>query len=821
MTLRNFCFVLLLVQLVFSFDGRPVLDENGKPTGLINYNPDPNDEPWIGGGLKPMTEEERAVAASFPEMELTAKTRNRALPREVLLMENEEFPPVFNQMGGSCAQASGVAYLYSYQMNVLEDKAGTDANIKAYGFTHNYLNRGDNSNGSWYWDGWKILQKVGAPTATIFHNSPNGGLSGTRWMNGADRWHQSNDNRVDEIVTIKVTSMEGIEKIKNWMYDLNGADPKKKGGCVVFAADGGSASANSTVSSGPHAGDALCTKLSKENMNHAMTFAGYSDDVEGGAVLLLNSWGSGWGTGGTVWVPYTTLINGGLYNEEVWCVTTKKFTPKLELKAKVKHSSRNNIKIITGMSNDLTASTASSTKTYARAFNNDAGAHPMEGKGGSQEIEVSLDVSELYDEITGGDAKFFFTVESSGGSGTIRDVSLLDYTQGATPVEFFSEDGTVTISGTSQATVIMSSSPNIRVVSPNGGEEIEQYTTLPITWGDNIDGKVKIELMQGNTKSTIVAETESDGLYEWLVPADAKIASDYKVIVTSIDDPTLNDESDAAFSVVAEFIISEFPHEENFDDLDTAEQNLPEGWAQSVGDDIDWTIWSGPTPSRVGSSPDSTGPTSDISTDGNYIYVEASDPNNPGKEAIIVSPKFDIRNIPNPKLTCKIHMFSARKEMGVLALDISVDGEWKRVIKKIDADQGDQWIDFEQDLSDYVGERVKFRFSGTTGDSWCSDICIDELVVDGSESVLSKSLLSDSQVRITNGYIELPKELVLKNAIVTLFTVSGKEVYRSSVSSSGNAMSISLKELNVANGMYLCKIETADHSTVHSVVFSK
>lgn len=816
MNVKKLLLILALLHCVWAFEGRPVLDESGNRTGLTNINPDPNGEPWIVGGVKPMTEAERKVAESFPKVELTAKTRNRALPREVLLMENDEFPPVFNQKGGSCAQASGVAYLYSYQMNVLEEKTGTTNNTKAYGFTHNYLNGGDNSNGSWYWDGWRILQKVGAPTATIFHNAANGGLSGTRWMNGADRWHQANDNRVDEIVTIKVTSMDGIEKIKNWMYDLNGQDPKKKGGCVVFAANGGSAGANSTVSSGPHAGEPLCTKLTKENMNHAMTFAGYSDDVEGGAVLLLNSWGTGWGNGGTVWVPYTTLINGGLYNNEVWCVTTKNVTPKLELKAKVKHNSRNKVTITTGVANSVSASSPTATKNYGKAFNNGAGAHPMEGNGGSQEIEVSLDVSELYDEITGGEAKFFFNVSASSGSGTISDVSLLDYTQGSTPVEFFSEDGTVSITSSSYATVIYSSSPQITVSAPNGGEKIEQYSTTAITWGDNIDGNVKIELLKGSTVIELVASTESDGLYEWKVPADLAVGDDYKVRVTSLDDASLTDESDAAFEIVPEYLISEFPFNENFDALEKEGKELPQGWSQQLDDDIDWTVWSGPTPSRVGQSPDSTGPEADVSGDGIYLYVEASDPNNPGKTAVITSPKFNISEIPNPLFTCKLHMFSARKEMGVLDFDVCVDGEWKRAVQTIDSDQGDEWIEFTQPLTDYVGQRVQFRFTAETGDSWCSDICIDEIVVDGSESVIAEQNAIDETLLVNKGVVRLPQGLFTQGAVtVEIYTPTGRSIVRKELQSVAQS-TISLNELSLAQGVYFCKVQSASVTKVFS-----
>ncbi len=38
---------------------------------------------------------------------------------------------------------------------------------------------------------------------------------------------------------------------------------------------------------------------------HAMVVIGYDDTFEGGAFRVLNSWGTGWGDGGFIWVPYS------------------------------------------------------------------------------------------------------------------------------------------------------------------------------------------------------------------------------------------------------------------------------------------------------------------------------------------------------------------------------------------------------------------------------------------------------------------------------------------------------------------------------------
>ncbi len=50
----------------------------------------------------------------------------------------------------------------------------------------------------------------------------------------------------------------------------------------------------------PAAGESLAD----EHGSHAMVIVGYDDQKFGGAFRYLNSWGTGWGDGGFLWVPY-------------------------------------------------------------------------------------------------------------------------------------------------------------------------------------------------------------------------------------------------------------------------------------------------------------------------------------------------------------------------------------------------------------------------------------------------------------------------------------------------------------------------------------
>ncbi|MDO9511818.1 MAG: PKD domain-containing protein [Bacteroidales bacterium] len=93
--------------------------------------------------------------------------------------------------------------------------------------------------------------------------------------------------------------------------------------------------------------------------------------------------------------------------------------------------------------------------------------------------------------------------------------------------------------------------PSIAVVSPNGGEQWMQGTAHNITWNyANITGNVKIELVGANP-SVIAASAPNTGTYAWTIPVSQTPASDYKVKISSVSAPTVFDQSDNAFTVVA------------------------------------------------------------------------------------------------------------------------------------------------------------------------------------------------------------------------------------------------------------------------------
>ena len=94
------------------------------------------------------------------------------------------------------------------------------------------------------------------------------------------------------------------------------------------------------------------------------------------------------------------------------------------------------------------------------------------------------------------------------------------------------------------------SSADVKVTSPNGGESWKQGTTYTIEWDTgSVTSKVMIELRSGSgtaasTTLEIVAETKNDGSYSWKIPTTVATGSTYEIRVS----PASGDKKDASDS---------------------------------------------------------------------------------------------------------------------------------------------------------------------------------------------------------------------------------------------------------------------------------
>ncbi|MEZ4722802.1 MAG: hypothetical protein R2813_13085, partial [Flavobacteriales bacterium] len=139
-----------------------------------------------------------------------------------------------------------------------------------------------------------------------------------------------------------------------------------------------------------------------------------------------------------------------------------------------------------------------------------------------------------------------------------------------------------------------------------------------------------------------------------------------------------------------------------------------------TGDNFDWTINSGTTPSANQGGGADTGPNS--ANEGTfYAYTEVSG-EAVGATALLESWCLDVPGSGSPWMSFDYHMYSTagNTAMGNLYIDIDTDatteGGWLStpIWSKI-GNQGDVWHSDTIDLSPYAGSTIKLRFRGVRG----------------------------------------------------------------------------------------------------------
>lgn len=147
------------------------------------------------------------------------------------------------------------------------------------------------------------------------------------------------------------------------------------------------------------------------------------------------------------------------------------------------------------------------------------------------------------------------------------------------------------------------------------------------------------------------------------------------------------------------------------------------GWLNeenATQDDIDFRTITGSTPSQ------NTGPTSDHTGGGRYLYLEASNGCN-GQVAELVTPCIDLTDTSAilPQFRLWYHMFGG--SMGELHIDVFHNKNWfLDVISPISGNQGNVWKQLFLDLRPYEGSVINIRIRGITGNGFESDLSIDD-----------------------------------------------------------------------------------------------
>ncbi|MDP8220029.1 MAG: T9SS type A sorting domain-containing protein [Candidatus Stygibacter frigidus] len=419
-------------------------------------------------GLRELTDADWEFLNGLDRLELAEINTSRELPLSVDNSEHEWLRPVFGQDGGSCGQASGIGYCFTYEIDRLRGLAA-DVESAQYPdhYTWNFLNGGAGG-GSWHFDGWQIVKAGGCPTIETYGGMFAYGQTG--WMDGYDNYRSAMENRVDDIFAIDVSTEEGLEALKYWFYEHG--NEEETGGLVCFGAGVSGLEYYPLPEESPFSGENIITDWTTP-VNHAMTFVGYNDsicydyngdgeftndiDINGdgevnmldweiGAVKMVNSWGMNWGNNGFCWVMYRTLAEptetGGIWSNVVHGIHARaEYEPLLTLKAEISHNVRNTLRIGAGVSSDPTAREPEVELLFPY-FNFQGGAWNLPGNTmpEAQPLEIGLDITPLLSELEeGGEMQWWLIVESVDpdnlGDGSVISYSVINET-GDEPEEF-------------------------------------------------------------------------------------------------------------------------------------------------------------------------------------------------------------------------------------------------------------------------------------------------------------------------------------------------------------------------------------------------
>jgi len=160
--------------------------------------------------------------------------------------------------------------------------------------------------------------------------------------------------------------------------------------------------------------------------------------------------------------------------------------------------------------------------------------------------------------------------------------------------------------------------------------------------------------------------------------------------------------------------------------------NIAGFWRNTGGDDFDWLVYQGPTPTP------NTGPVAGFNDAGRYVYIETSGVLcNNGKRAVLESNCIRLRkfNTDTCHLSFAYNMWGAN--INTLQLQVSADGgfSWSTLWQRT-GNQGFGWKKAYIGLGAYAeGSVLKFRFTATGGSGSLGDIAIDQIVFHGSEDL--------------------------------------------------------------------------------------
>lgn len=372
--------------------------------------------------------------------------------------ELDYFPEIISQYGGSCAQASAIHYLFTYEMNRFLDRPakGHPENVFSYRWIWHLLNGGVDQ-GSVASDGIEIVRKAGCISVMDYGNEEDD--YNFTWPSGYERYYRSMPYRAKSINEIELGTMDGIETLMDYFIDKH--DGHKGGGVVSFSMGGGSEGEN-LWGFGQYDGPSSCGINTSINVAgshgpHAMTLVGYDlafekdfdgdgmiSEQEKGAFILVNSWGTWWQSNGKTYMPFYYLLNAGTplgvswWDTRAMAIDVDYKVPEICFEVNLDYSSRNDLVFRFGVADGAQADKPDRRGIISYPFPaNQGGDKNMKGNvfATGMNISMGFDVSELdeYSRNMKSPCWFLYvnkSVVGKAGTGHVNYVRVHDYRSG-------------------------------------------------------------------------------------------------------------------------------------------------------------------------------------------------------------------------------------------------------------------------------------------------------------------------------------------------------------------------------------------------------
>ena len=246
-------------------------------------------------------------------------TNSNTLPSRVDLSVSEFFPEIGNQGGiGSCLSWASTYYQFTYEAHKLNNIVTTNSNAYSPAWTYNFTTNGNTSSGSYYTDVYSLLANQGA---TTIDNMPyNKNNYNTSWPTDTNVMMEALKTRVSSTGKIELPA-SGTCYTSNKDSDLSAAKALLSSGKILMVRVRSSSGLNNWSFKNAYGStDKVAYRATKSNGGHALTVVGYNDNIccdvngngkieasEKGAFKIANSWGTGWGNSGYIWVLYDAL----------------------------------------------------------------------------------------------------------------------------------------------------------------------------------------------------------------------------------------------------------------------------------------------------------------------------------------------------------------------------------------------------------------------------------------------------------------------------------------------------------------------------------